>query len=277
MKDDSGGTARSLSSDPRFSLPSVHVWDGGSWSPEESAVPRETPITISLNGSEFITMLATPEDRSALAVGFLFDEGIIDTVDQLVSCEETAEGVRVEARGVDMATRLFEQRVLTSGCGKAFAFARALDAFGAVGRRLPEETPWVKASVVREAVASVYSTGSLYRTTQGTHAAALVDTAGGIVTLVEDIGRHNAVDKVIGRRVLEGASLEGLFMVVTGRISSDMVGKIAKTPIPLVVTKSVPTDMALEYAGRLSLCVVGRARGRGFTAFTHSELIDPRE
>jgi FdhD protein len=276
MEDDTNGAAGALSADPRLAVPPVHVWDGESWLPDESGVPREEAVTITLNGREFITLLATPADRAALAVGFLFDEGILDTIDQLLSCEETVEGVRVEARDIDLSTRLFERRVLTSGCGKAFAFASALDAFTADGRRLPEEMPWVKASVLHQAVGSVYSGGSLYRTTRGTHAAALVDTAGAIVTMVEDIGRHNAVDKVVGRRLLHGASLEGMFIVVTGRISSDMVGKIAKTPIPLVVSKSVPTSMALEYAERLSLCVVGRARGRGLTVFTHPELIDPR-
>lgn len=290
MKDESSAGARSLGvdsrsldagpgsqgADPRLSYLAAHEWSGDSWIPTDSGVPREEPITVTLNGREFITLLATPEDRAALSVGFLFDEGIIDTVDQVVSCEETETGVRVEATGVELSASLFERRVLTSGCGKSFTFASALDAFAAGARRLPGELPWVRASVVHEAVGVVYSGGSLYRATRGTHAAALVDTTGAVVTLAEDIGRHNAVDKVVGRRLLDGASLENMFMVVTGRISSEMVGKIAKTPVPLVVSKSVPTNMAVEYAARLSLGVVGRARGRNLTVFTHPELIDPR-
>lgn len=253
----------------------VSTWREGAWESVGAPIPREEPVTITLNEREFITLLATPEDRLALVVGFLYDEGIIDRYEQVVSWEETPEGVRVEASGVDMASRLFERRVLTSGCGKSFAFGSALDAFSVAARRLPEVTPWLGASAIQDAVGVVYGGGPLYRSTRGTHAAALADTSGAIVSFAEDIGRHNAIDKVVGKLLLDGRSFEGLFAVVTGRISSEMVGKIAKTPIPVVVTKSVPTSLALEYASRLSLCVVGRARGRTFTVYSHPELIDP--
>lgn len=253
----------------------ARTWREGSWESVGTPIPQEEPVTITLNEREFITLLATPEDRLALVVGFLHDEGIIDRYEQVVSWEETPEGVRVEASGVDMASRLFERRVLTSGCGKSFAFASALDAFSVAARRLPKVTPWLGASAIQDAVGVVYGGGPLYRSTRGTHAAALADTSGAIVSFAEDIGRHNAVDKVVGKLLLEGRPFEGLFAVVTGRISSEMVGKIAKTPIPVVVTKSVPTSLALEYASRLSLCVVGRARGRTFTVYSHPELIDP--
>lgn len=252
----------------------AHVWEDGSWADSLVEVPREEPMTISLNGREFITMLATPGDAPALAVGFLFSEGIIDRADQVESLEETAQGVSVQARGVDLGARLFEQRVLTSGCGRAFTFGNVLDAFAAGSRRSPASLPWVSASILRQAVGEVYRGGDLYRRTRGTHAAALVDTAGSLVAMTEDIGRHNAVDKAIGRRLLTGASFDGLFMVVTGRISSEMVSKIAKTPIPLVVSKSAPTSLALEHAERVSLCVVGRARGRTLTVFTFPEWVD---
>jgi FdhD protein len=251
------------------------TWRDGAWEQTGSSVPRETPVTITLNGREFITLLATPKDTVPLVMGFLYDEGIVDRAEQITSWEETPEGVRVEAQGVEMATRLFERRVLTSGCGKSFAFASALDAFSQGSRTLPEETPWVGASVIRSAVEAVYRGGPLYRGTRGTHAAALVHRLGEVAAFAEDIGRHNAVDKVVGKLLVEGRSLSDLFIVVTGRISSEMVGKVAKTPIPLVVSKSVPTALALDYASRLRLCVVGRARGSGFTVFSHPELIDP--
>ena len=227
-----------------------------------------------VNGTELVTLLASPGERAALVAGFLYDEGIVARIEQIETLEEDEDGVRVEAQGVTVSLRLFERRVLGSGCGKAFAFASALDAFAAAGRSLPAERPWAGASAVTAAAAATYSGGGLYRRTRGTHAAALFERSGRMVGLAEDIGRHNAVDKVVGRRLLAGRGLGDLFMVVTGRISSEMVGKMAKTPIPLIVSKSVPTDLALDYAQRISLAVVGRVSAQRMRVYTFPELID---
>lgn len=246
----------------------------GSWSPGVTPVPQEEPVTLTINGRELVTVLATPGERSALVVGFLFDEGIIERVEQIESLEEEKTGVRVRAEGVDLGLRLFQRRVLGSGCGRSFTFTSALDAFAAAGRALPLERPWVGASVVQRSAQATYSGGELYRRTKGTHAAALFDRTGAQVCLAEDIGRHNAVDKAVGGLLLAGRPLTDLFMVVTGRISSEMVNKIAKTPIALLVTKSVPTGLALDYARKVGLCVVGRATASRLLAYTFPEMLD---
>jgi FdhD protein len=251
------------------------VIDGGRAAANSLSLPREEPVTLTLNGQELVTLLASPGHRSELAIGFLYDEGIVDRLDQLVSVEEDESGVRVEAAGVDLGRRLFERRVLSSGCGKGMGFSSALDVFAAPWRKLPQELPWVGASAVAEAARVTYSMGPLYQRTQGTHAAGLFDREGGLVAIGEDIGRHNAVDKVVGRLLVAGVPLAGLFMVVTGRISSEMVSKVAKTPIPLLVSKSVATSLAIEHAERLSLGLVGMVRRSRLVAFTYPELVDP--
>lgn len=242
---------------------------------ENLPVPREEPVTLTVNGRELLTLMASPGERRELAVGFLVGEGILSGVHQLLDLEEEPAGVRVRAEGVDIGVRLFERRMLSSGCGKGLGFVSALDALAAPQRRLPTELPWVGASVVQRAAAAAFSQGAAYRLTRGTHAAALFDRTGNPAGVAEDIGRHNAVDKVIGRRLLNGQSLEELFLVVTGRISSDMVGKAAKSGLPLVASKSVATGLAIDYASRLLLGLAGRvARGR-LLAYTFPELIDP--
>jgi FdhD protein len=128
---------------------------------------------------------------------------------------------------------------------------------------------------VMEAARVTYSQGPLYHRTQGTHAAGLFDRTGRLVAIGEDIGRHNAVDKVVGHLLLQGTPLDDLFMVVTGRISSEMVSKVAKTPIPLLVSKSVATSLAIEHAERVSLGLVGMVRRSRLVAFTYPDLIDP--
>lgn len=247
----------------------------GAWSTDVVLVPQEEPVTLTINGRELVTLLATPGDRSALVAGFLFDEGIIERIEQIESLEEEKTGVRVRAKGVDLGLRLFQKRVLGSGCGRSFTFTSALDALAAAGRVLPADLPWVGASVVLQSAQATYTGGELYQRTRGTHAAALFERTGAQVCLAEDIGRHNAVDKAVGGLLLAGRPLADLFMVVTGRISSEMVNKIAKTPIALLATKSVPTGLALDYARKVGLCVVGRATGSRLFAYTFPEMLDP--
>ena len=102
-------------------------------------------MTLVVNGQEFVTLLASPGDRAALTVGFLYDEGIIDDLAQITSLEEEATGMRIKAEGVEMGLKLFERRVLGSGCGKSLTSINALAAFSAPHRSLPDEIPWVAA------------------------------------------------------------------------------------------------------------------------------------
>lgn len=231
-------------------------------------------VTLIVNGRELVTLLASPGQRLQLAVGFLFNEGIIRDFGQIDEISEDDAGVHIEAVGVEMGLRLYEHRVLGSGCGKATGFLSALDVLAAPGRVLPSDMPWVGASALMVAAKVTYSRGKLYRSTRGTHAAALFDRQGRLAALSEDIGRHSAVDKVVGTRLLAGTGLDGLFLVVTGRISSEMVAKVAKTPIPLIVSKSVPTALALQHAERLALAIFALSRNR-LVAYTYPQLVDP--
>jgi FdhD protein len=242
---------------------------------EEVFLPQEEAVTLMLNGRELVTLLASPGARRELAAGFLFCEGLVQDPAQFSELEEDAAGVRVTASGVDLALRLMEKRVIGSGCGKAAGFVTALDAFAAAARTRSPALPWVTAPVLCEAAMATYSGGALYRRTRGTHAAALFCVDGEQVALREDIGRHNAVDKVIGGCLLEGRPLADLFMVVTGRVSSDMVRKVARTRIPLVVSKSVPTDLAVVQAGRVHLGLVTCRGPRRLRVFSLPELVAP--
>ena len=255
-------------------LPAFFYEDGHGWREAPEPLPEEEPVTLHLNGRELITMLASPGLRRELAVGFLYGEGILDRLGQLKSLEEDEAGVRIEADDVELGARLFERRILGSGCGKGVTFLSGLDAFAESGRPSVEELPRFPASTIFAAAAQVYGGGPLYRRTRGTHAAALFTVGGEALAFAEDIGRHNAVDKVVGRALLAGHGLRETFLVVTGRISSEMVSKTAKTPIPLIVSKSVPTAMAVRHAGRLRLGVVGRVRRGSLVAFTLPELIE---
>jgi FdhD protein len=241
----------------------------------EVALPREEVVTLTLNDQELVTLLASPGARRDLAAGFLFCEGLIQDPAQLLDMEEDSTGVRVTASGVDLPFRLMEKRVIGSGCGKSAGFVTALDAFAVASRARMVVPGWVIAPVLYEAAMATYSGGALYRRTRGTHAAALFTVDGEQVTLREDIGRHNAVDKVIGGCLLDGRPLDDLFMVVTGRVSSEMVRKVGRTRIPLVVSKSVPTDLAVEQAHSVHLGLVTCRGARRLRVFSLPELVVP--
>lgn len=267
---------RSAGEDPRRGFSEVEgfsVRGSSPGVPETLAVPGEEPLTLFINGEELVTILATPRDLQELVVGFLYDEGFLRDPGKIGHLEVAEGKAEVDLEDVDLSLRLFKSRVLGSGCGGAAGFGSALDALAASGRGLPELLPWVGPGALMQAARSTFSQGGLYRRTQGTHAAALFDREGAMVAMAEDIGRHNAVDKVIGRILLEGRPLGELFMTVTGRISSEMVGKLAHTRIPLILSKSVPTDLALDLAAKISLAVVGRGSAKGFTIYACPEVV----
>ncbi len=240
---------------------------------EHARLAMEEAVTIAVNDEELVTLLASPEDREALVVGFLFNEGIIDDAGQIQSVTADGTWMRVEAKGVQMNMRLYDRRVLGSGCGRGVSFSTALDAFAATRRTRPHHEGWVKLEVLLASAEDFFSRGPHNKRLRGTHSAGLFDWSGRVVAHADDIGRHSAVDKVVGKVLLSGASLEDLFLLVTGRVSSDMVGKIMRTPIPLVLSKSVPTALAVELAEPIFLTIAGRPTRTGLTVYSHQRLI----
>jgi FdhD protein len=235
------------------------------------AMPSERPITIHLNDIEVATVQSTPRDLDELAVGFLVAEGLLVHRDALVRIDSDLKRGLVwvtseEKVPDDLATR---SRYITSGCGQGVTFAsvghtRGLDPV--------VSTMFVTASELYESVRAMARSADMYRDTGGMHACALV--RGGIIEVVrEDVGRHNAVDKVLGRAWLERIPAEDGVLIATGRISYEMAVKAAKARVPVVVSRSAVTDLAAEIANSLGITLVGYARGGRVTVYTHPERI----
>lgn len=231
------------------------------------AMPRERPVTVFLNDAEIATMQATPSDLDELAVGFLVAEGLLTDREKLQSVDSDAKRGLVwvtSAEGVpaDFAER---KRYITSGCGKGVTFAslghtRGLDPV------VSDMT--ISAPDIYSLVGEMARAATSYRDTGGMHAAALA-REGGFRFVREDVGRHNAVDKVLGRAWLDGVPASDSVLLCTGRISYEMAVKAAKARIPLVVSRSAVTDLAAEIAEALSITLVGYARGGRLTVYTH--------
>jgi len=244
----------------------------GRRSPGEQEVICEAPVTLFVNGLEIVTLLTVPYEPVVLALGFLFSEGWIHRLEEIVDVqvEEDAGVVRVQLKELpSVADRFWEKRLIGSGCGKAASFYRVLDAMQC---RPVSSAFRVSVSVLMEAMQETLRQAPLYGRTRGTHAVSLYG-AGGKILLEQDIGRHNALDRIAGKCFLQGLSVENTALLSTGRLSSEMIVKAARLGVPVLVSRSSTTTLAIDLAERLNLTVLGCLRVGGLTLYTHGHRI----
>lgn len=234
----------------------------------EDIVARESPLTIILNNQELVTLLCSPTNLKYLAVGFLSSEGLIENKDEIkkIIVDDQRGTVRVETEGVNEPDReLLFKRFITSGCGRGASFYSAADVTSQTKVESPLKVP------VQEILAlnnEFQHRSQVYRATRGVHSAALCDTQD-ILVFSEDIGRHNAIDKIFGQCLLEDISTDNRLIITSGRISSEILLKVAKRNIAIIISKSAPTDLAVNLASNLGVTLVGFVRGKRMNAYTY--------
>lgn len=245
---------------------------GSNASPESRSIVREVPLTISVNGSEFITILTTGDANKELAVGFLLSEGFLRKRSELRQIHLNSEAGTVDVHidgNLELAEKLWGKRTVTSGCGKGATFYNVLDSLQVKSVSTDMKvTPSEVYALMRE----LNRRSDLYRETGGVHNSALADRER-ILVFRDDIGRHNAVDKIRGACFLEGVSLEDKMLLTTGRMSSEIAVKVAKMGVPIVVSRSAPTSLAIDLADRVGLTLIGYVRGGKMTVYTGQERI----
>lgn len=245
---------------------------GGAFTDGEDLVVREVPVTLFLNDREMVTLVCSPGEFRELAVGFLCSEGILQKRDQLKDIRINEEDglIWVEADGDHSAGETFLKRFVTTCCGRGRAsFYFINDARGATPAASDLR---ISSGQILSLCGELEKRSSLFQQTGGAHSAALC-TRAGIVAFYEDIGRHNAVDKIFGRCFLEGTGFGDKILVISGRVSSEILIKAAKMGIPILVSRSAPTELAVNLALELGLTVVGFARGGRLNIYTHPERI----
>jgi FdhD protein len=221
------------------------------------AVVDEVAVWLEINHAPAVTWMCTPDLLEELAIGWLHGEGYIDSLDQvrLRPCTTDlgfwAEIPEDQVARVDAEGR---QQVLASGCGAVATYLAdpATVAAGEV-RGAPPLT-----ERFRQLFKSLFALGVRYRDTGGIHAAALTDGET-LLSHAEDIGRHNAVDKVVGAALLGGRGIKGQGLLVTGRISAELAFKASRAGLLYVATPSVPSTLAVEIARQAGMTLVGRA------------------
>ncbi len=234
----------------------------------EDIVVGEFPMTLMLNDQELVTLLCTPSDLKYLAAGFLFSEGFIESKDDIrqVTASEGTGVVRVEIEapeGIDRET-LFS-RIITSGCGRGASFYSATDLSGEKVQSLAS----IPVANILALTKEFQHRSETYRATGGVHSAALCDERS-ILVFSEDIGRHNAMDKVFGECLMKDIPTEDRVVVTSGRISSEILLKVSRRKVPILLSKSAPTSLGVKLANDLGITLVGFVRGKRANVYTNA-------
>ena len=229
-------------------------------------VVTEFPLTIVLNNQELVTLLCSPTDLNYLAIGFLASEGLLKSKDEIkkIMVDDRTGVVHVETKK-DFANELLFKRLITSGCGREVSLYSAADA---QGQLKVESQIGISAFEVFALVKEFQHRSQVFRTTGGVHSAALCDTKG-ILVFSEDIGRHNAIDKIFGECLLGDIPTDDRIIITSGRISSEIVLKIAKRNIPMLISKAAPTNLGLKLASELGVTLIGFVRGQRMNVYAN--------
>jgi FdhD protein len=241
-----------------------------------AAGPGQKPVAVAIT-------MRTPGFEEELAVGFLRTEGLIDGSELIrtsfgdpAEMNQPDDQVTVHlARPFDQSRVAERQFVATASCG--ICGKASLDEVEVRSDPIPAG-PVVARSVILALPNLLRAAQRNFAETGGVHAAGLFSPAGELIVLREDVGRHNALDKVVGSQVLAKAMpLNGRILMVSGRVSFEIVQKAAVAGIPIVAAVSAPSDLAIQAAERLGVTLVGFVRGDGFNVYAHDERIDLRD
>lgn len=261
---------------PTFANYPLEVWESGTLTKRQDTVAEEVPVALIYNGLPHVVMLASPQDLEDFALGFSLSEGIIEKASEVggIETEMRAEGIAVhlsvprervtalEAQHRNLAGR--------SGCGLCGAetFEQAIRNPAPVGKGVH-----VLRANLLNALRSLQSRQTINKMTGSVHGAAWATAEGEVLLVREDIGRHNALDKLIGALMNSKTKLDDGFAIITSRASFEMVQKAATVGISFIAAISAPTGLAIRLANKANLTLVGFARNERHVVYAHPERL----
>lgn len=260
-------------------------WRDDRQSAVEDHLTVEEPLEIRVNGAPVAVTMRTPGHDEELAAGFCLTEGIVSNADEIVRvavCDDSSDDniVDVSLEDSDAVHRAVEnsQRAtyLSSSCG--LCGKQTLDHIEQATRPFAHATPRITHAMLSELATAMRQRQTVFSRTGGLHSACLFDSTGSLIALREDIGRHNAVDKVIGHCLLQRRSdyAEKSILVISGRSSFEVVQKAAVARIPIVAAVSAPSSLATDLAKRLDMTLVGFLRESRFNIYHGGERLPHR-
>jgi len=257
---------------------SVDRWRQGTHAHEDDFIAEEVPVAMVYNGASFAVMMATPHDLDDFALGFSLSEGLIKDAEQLLGVESHTllEGIELAMRVSDDApgARIEQQRLLPGRSGCGICGTRDLEHAIRQGDTVTTGQSMTRESL-EKALRDLQTLQPMNAATGAVHAAAWANRNGEIVLVREDVGRHNALDKLIGAMQRAGIDPADGMALVTSRASYEMVTKAASAGIPMLAAISAPTALAIELARSAGMTLVGFARPGGHNVYTHPQRLLP--
>lgn len=232
-------------------------------------VVTEQPVTLSINNENWLTFRCTPSDLDALGVGFLYNEGIIDSFEEITYLRvcEGADHIDIWLNKPIVKPDIWFR---TSGCSGGVT--------GINESNLPAELVSVKNGTpispakVERLMNDLYKSQGLYRKSGGVHSSVLYDGTKAVFS-AEDIGRHNTLDKLAGKILMEKVDARNWIILTTGRVSSEMIQKAGRMEASMVISRTSPTSISVLMAEKMGICLIGYARHNQFTIYSHPERV----
>ena len=233
----------------------------------DAKVPEEGLACISVNGVELATLMCTPHLLEQLALGFLFNEGIIERLDEVRHLRLSKQGSCVDVWLYEADRPLPKRAIITAGCGGGVTFDDLTVQHAPLNSGLTATV-----AQVAELMRGLHLGASLYQEARGIHTAVLADRD---VTLlqVEDIGRHNCIDRIGGAALQQGVSTHDRILLSSGRISSEMLNKARRMGVPIVCSRTSPTSLSVALAKAWQITLVAYVRGKRMRVYSHPERI----
>lgn len=251
----------------------------------EDIILYETPIDLYVNSKPLVNIICLAKDLKELSIGFLFSIGVINSMEDVknIKGDELKNSIHVELEGeIDFNIEKLDinpvSRVVDTTCGISSPWRNvikeSLEKSNAKESIKAIDTIKINASTIFSAIKQMQINTPLYRETGGCHGAAIFDLKGNLLSVKEDIGRHNAIDKVIGEMILKEHDFEGVFLTSTGRLTGDSVLKAIRAKILVVASLSAAIESGIRLAFAYGITLIGFARGARMNIYSHPNRIE---